>query len=186
MSRPRRTITRDIRTRKPLHPGRAADELDAETWPESIRVEDAMSRGVVTIHADALARGAVDMIRRRRIRHLPVVDHGGRLVGIVTARDLRQVIFDPAVQQRVGTLADALRSVTVADVMTRGVVTVRPTTTIRDAARLLHERRIGALPVVDRDRVVGILTETDVLKTFENVLVEGGVAKPYRWAVAFR
>ncbi len=186
MSHPRRTITRDIRTRKPVHPGREMDELAAQTWPESIRVQDAMSRGVATIHADALARGAIDMIRRRRIRHLPVVDRGGRLVGIVTARDLRQVIFDPSIQQRVSSLAEALASVTVADVMTRGVVTVRPGTPIRDAARLMLERKIGALPVVDGDRVVGILTETDVLKVLENVLAEGALAKPYRWAVAFR
>ncbi len=186
MGRPKRAITRDIRTRRPVHPGREADELDAVTWPESMCVRDAMTRGVATIHADALARGAADMLRMRRIRHLPVVDRGGRLVGIVTDRDLRQVIFDPAMQQRVRSLADALRAVTVANVMTRGVITVRPGTTIRDAARLMHERKIGALVVVEADRVVGILTETDVLKVLDEVLERGGLAKPYRWAAAVR
>ncbi len=186
MARPKRTLTREIRTRKPVHPGREADELDAVTWPESIRVRDVMTRGVATIHSDALARGAADMIRARKIRHLPVVDRDGRLVGIVTDRDLRQMIFDPAIRQRVSSLADRLKSVTVAEVMTTGVLTVRPGMDIRDAASLMHEQKIGALPVVDGDRLVGVLTESDVLKVFAKVLEQGGLSKSYRWAWSFR
>jgi acetoin utilization protein AcuB len=186
MRHPKRSITRDIRTRRPLHPGRERDELEALTWPASVVVRDRMNRSVVSIHADALAKGASEMMRTRRIRHLPVVDHGGRLVGIVTDRDLRQVIFDPAIQQRIGSLSEALKTVTVADIMTRGVITVRPGTGIRDAARLMREQRIGALPVVEGDKVVGILTEADVLKTFQEVIDEASLAKPYRWALAYR
>lgn len=72
------------------------------------------------------------------------------------------------------------------EIMTRGVVTVRPTAEIREAARVMHKRKIGALPVVDGDRVVGILTESDVLKALQSVLTEGVLAKPYRWALAHR
>ena len=184
---PKRSITRDIRTRRPLHPGREGDELDALQWPEvGIRVEDCMSRSAATIHSDALVRGAVEMMKGRRIRHLPVVDRDGHLVGIVTDRDLRQVVFDPVIQERLGTLGDALGTMTVRDVMTWGVVTVHPQSDVRHAARLMREQRIGALPVVDGDRVVGIITETDVLRVFHDVLGKGVLSKPYRWAFAYR
>lgn len=183
---PRRTITRDIRTRRSLHPGREQDELDALTWPDSIRVGDRMTRSVVTIHSDALVSGAVGVMRTRHIRHLPVVDRAGRLVGIVTDRDLRQLMFDPAVQARLGNATDALRGLTVREVMTWGAVSVTPATSIRDAARLMHERKVGALPVVAGDRVVGILTERDVLAIFRELLGESVVAAPYRWALAYR
>jgi acetoin utilization protein AcuB len=184
---PKRSITRAIRTRRPVHPGREADELEALVWPEAgIRVRDCMTRSAVTIHSDALVRGAVDMMRKRKIRHLPVVDRGDRLVGIVTDRDLRQVVFDPRVQDRLGDLAETLGTLTVAEIMTWGVVTVRPETDVRQAARLMREQRIGALPVVEGGRVVGILTETDVLRAFQDVLGRGVLAKPYKWAFAYR
>jgi acetoin utilization protein AcuB len=144
-----------------------------------------MTRGAATIHPDALARGAADMMRLRRLRHLPVVDYEGGLVGIVTDRDLRQVVFDPSIRARAGRLVDALKTVTVADVMTRAVLTVQPETPLRDAARLMHERKVGALPVVSGGRITGILSETDVLKTFARALGEG-FSKPERWALAWR
>lgn len=183
---PKRTITRAMRTRRPLHPGREADEVEALTWPDSIRVRDRMTRPVVTIHSDALVSGAVELMRRRRIRHLPVVDRGGRLVGIVTDRDLRQVLFDPAVQARLQHAAEALRGLTVREMMTWGAVTVSPGTGIRDAARLMHERKVGALPVVEGDLVVGMLTERDVLTTFREILDRDVLARSYRWALAYR
>ena len=184
---PKRSITREIRTRRPLHPGRDADELEALTWPEStMRVKNWMTRGAATIHSDALVRGAADMMKTRRLRHLPVVDHGNRLVGIVTDRDLRQVTFAPALQRRLPNLSEALKTLTVGEIMTRGVVTVPPSAEIREAARLMHERKIGALPVVDGDRVAGILTESDVLRALQSVLTEGVLAKPHRWALAYR
>jgi acetoin utilization protein AcuB len=187
MRHPKRTIVRDIRTRRALHPGREADQLEAETWPESIRVADRMTRGVSVIDADALAIGAAEMMRARKIRHLPVVDAEERLIGIVTDRDLRQVVFDPAMRERLGSAAEAVGTLRVRDIMTRGVVTVRPETEIREAARLMHERKLGALPVVAPDgKVRGILTESDVLQAFREVLDTGMLAKPYRWAFAYR
>jgi len=186
MKHPKRSLPRAIRTRRPLHPGREADELEAAAWPESIRVSDRMTRKAVTIHSDALVRGAAALMRARRLRHLPVVDRGGRLVGIVTDRDLRQVVFDPSIRERLGPAGDALEALRVRDVMTWGVVTVRPGAPIQEAARLMYQRRIGALPVVDDDRVVGILTERDVLRAFREILAEGVIAKPDRWALAYR
>jgi acetoin utilization protein AcuB len=187
MAHPKRSITRDIRTRRPVHPGREADEYEALQWPEvGISVADYMTRTATTVRSDALVRGVVDMMRKRKIRHLPVVDGDGRLVGIVTDRNLRQVVFDPAIQERLGDLAETLNTLTVRDVMTWGVLTVRPEAQIREAARIMQERKVGALPVVDGERVVGILTETDVLRAFQDVLGRGVLSKPYRWALTFR
>jgi acetoin utilization protein AcuB len=187
MRHPKRSISREVRTRRPLHPGREIDEVEALTWPEqALHVRDCMTPHAATIHSDALARGAAELMRVRKIRHLPVVDRGGRLVGIVTDRDLRQVIFDPAIRERAREVADVLADITVREIMTWGVVTVRPGTEIREAARVMYEQKIGALPVVEAERVVGMLTETDVLKAFRKVFEEGGLAKPYRWAFAYR
>jgi acetoin utilization protein AcuB len=71
----------------------------------------------------------------------------------------------------------------VREVMTWGVVTVGPDTDIRQAARIMHEQRIGALPVVENGTVVGILSETDVVRTFVEVLGEGVLSKPARWGL---
>ncbi|HEU4368702.1 MAG TPA: CBS domain-containing protein, partial [Methylomirabilota bacterium] len=120
--------------------------------------------------ADAPVAVAADLLRAGRIRHLPVVDGTGRLVGIVTDRDLRQLVFDPVVQEALGQTAAALSGLKVREIMTWGVLSVRPDTDLRAAARLMRERRIGALPVVDNGGVVGILSETDVLAAFEKVL----------------
>lgn len=94
MKHPRRAITREIRTRKPRHPGREVEERESVMWPESvIRVGERMSRPAITIGSDALVGAAWNQMRTRKIRHLPVVDEKGSLVGIVTDRDLRQVII---------------------------------------------------------------------------------------------
>jgi CBS domain-containing protein len=138
--------------------------------PRTMQVKECMSTRPVTIHSDALVWAAVDLMRSRTVRHLPVVDRGGRLVGIVTDRDLRQVIFDPRIQERMGTTPEAVRALTVREIMTWGVITARPTTEVREAARLMHERKIGALPVVERNAVVGIVTESDLLDVLERLL----------------
>jgi acetoin utilization protein AcuB len=133
-------------------------------------VRDRMSRRVATVRPDTNLGDAATLMRTRKIRHLPVVDGGGRLVGMVTARDLRQALFAPAVQADAEDLLSVLQALSVGDVMTRGVVSVRAATSIRDAARLMHERKLGALPVLERERLAGILTETDVLRAFQDML----------------
>jgi CBS domain-containing protein len=182
MSHPKRAITRDIRTRKPKRSGREGDELEALSWPErTIRVEEVMARSPLTIRWDRTMGAAWKLMKDRKIRHLPVLDDKGHLVGIVTDRDLRQVIFDPSIQEQLGNLPRALNILTVREVMTWGVITVQPQTEIREAARIMHEQKIGALPVVRGDKVIGMLTETDVLKVFVKVLDEGVVSRPERW-----
>jgi CBS domain-containing protein len=111
-----------------------------------MRINELMSRNVTTIEQSATCHDAVGQMHRARVRHLPVVDAGRRLVGIITDRDLRHRLFTPAV-------------------MSAPVVTVRPDAELADAARLMLEDKVGLVPVVGDDgRVVGIVTETDLLR----------------------
>jgi CBS domain-containing protein len=110
------------------------------------------------------------------IRHLPVVDAANRLLGVLTDRDLRHHLFSPAVFPALGmtsvdTLLGAARA---ADLMVTDVVTVRPEQSLGEAARLMMTKKIGSLPVVEAGRLVGILTETDMLRTI--VRTDAGAA----------
>jgi acetoin utilization protein AcuB len=142
------------------------------SWPKPVPVKDWMGHPTVTIDAGATCRAAIDLMKARRIRHLPVVDRG-RLVGIVTDRDLRQMMFDPAIRERLEQAVDILEGQPVRNIMTWAVISVGPETDLRQAARLMHEQKIGALPVVAAGRVVGVLTERDVLRAFEALTPEG-------------
>lgn len=139
-------------------------------WPDPVPVKEWMTEPVVTIGADASVRQAAELMKTRQIRHLPVVESDGRLIGIVTDRDLRQMIFDPAIQERVGDAVEALGGLTVGETMTWAVIAVRPESGIREAARLMREQKVGALPVVEGGRVVGMLTERDLLRAFEELI----------------
>jgi CBS-domain-containing membrane protein len=124
-----------------------------------LAVGDVMTRGPVTMEPEAPLAVALAAMRQHEIRHLPVVDADGRFVGIVTDRDLRQASF-----ARFRALTAAHRDLTVQDVMTCAVVTIPPGATVARAATVMFERRIGSLPVVQDGRLVGILTERDLLK----------------------
>jgi acetoin utilization protein AcuB len=113
----------------------------------------------------------------RRIRHLLVTEHG-RLVGMVTDRDIRLNLPSQATSLSVWEVNYLLARLTVATVMTKTVITVGPDRDAAEAARLMLDHRIGGLPVVDGERVVGILTETDIVRAF----AESGVAAPGRRA----
>jgi acetoin utilization protein AcuB len=133
-------------------------------------VREWMSAPVASIEPERPAVAAAALMRARGVRHLPVVDARGHVVGVVTDRDLRQVVFDPAIQARLGELTVAsLGDLPVREVMTWGAITVEPSADVRAAARLLHERKVGALPVVQDGRLVGILTERDLLRAFERL-----------------
>jgi acetoin utilization protein AcuB len=101
---------------------------------------------------------ARELMRRNRIRHLPVME-GERLVGIVTDRDIRLSLLSPAT-----TLWEAnylAARLAVREVMSRSVITIGPDQPVADAVQLMLKHKIGALPVVEDERVVGIITETD-------------------------
>ena len=143
------------------------------SWPKPVPVKDWMGQPAVTIRGEASVHEAIELMKTRKIRHLPVVDRDDRLAGIVTDRDLRHMLFDPAILERREQAAEILEGRTVREIMTWAVVTVGPQTELRQAARLMHEQKLGALPVVERHRVVGILTERDVLRAFATLPHEG-------------
>jgi acetoin utilization protein AcuB len=144
-----------------------------------MRVRDRMTRPVATVHPEIPVTTAAGLMRRHLLRHLPVVDRRGRLVGIVTDRDLRQVVFRPALRDRLRNVGELLRTLTVSDIMTREVIIVKPGARIDEASRLMHEHKFGALPVVERGRLVGIITETDVLTVLEERLAATGLRTPH-------
>ena len=129
---------------------------------KELKVRDVMTSDPTTLKRNDKLTLADDIMRLGRVRHLPVVDDDGEiLVGIVTQRDL----FRDALAQALGYGKHAQRKIldtlSVKDVMATEVVTTSPDTSLIEAARLLTERKIGCLPVVDHGRLIGILTEGD-------------------------
>jgi acetoin utilization protein AcuB len=132
----------------------------------SMQVKDLMSRQVLTIGTSDSCLDAVARMHQARVRHLPVVNRDGMLVGIVTDRDLRHHLFSPHVYKDLGAIPVdiLLKAVPVAEIMSTQVVTVAPEDQLMEAARFMLEEKVGSLPVVEEGRVVGIITETDLLR----------------------
>lgn len=137
-----------------------------------MKVKDVMTQDPITIDPEAPLGTAMEVMRDRHVRHLPVVDDTGRLIGILTDRDVRQAAFAPALaerlslraQRRLRALGAVMEELCVRDGMTWVVVTTHPEATLSHAALVMFERRVGCLPVVKDERLVGILTEHDLLK----------------------
>ena len=131
-----------------------------------------MRRGVVTVQRDESVDRAQTLMARHGFRHLPVLE-GERLVGVISDRDVRGTLVR---QQRgaCGTRADRgyflVPGVRVGEVMSTDPVCIGPGADLEEAARLLITRKIGCLPVVDEGRVVGIITETDILAVVTEIL----------------
>ena len=130
-----------------------------------MRIRDCMSTPTMTISPTASVIEARDLMRRRQIRHLPVLN-GKRVVGIVTDRDIRTVLPSPATSLEAREITYLLARLTMDEVMTRAVITVAPDTPVTEAIGRMLEHKIGALPVVGAQQVVGMLTRTDILRAF--------------------
>ncbi|HET8530092.1 MAG TPA: CBS domain-containing protein [Methylomirabilota bacterium] len=129
-------------------------------------IRELMTGGLTTVHGETSVQEARELMTRKRIRHLPVTSPGGRLVGIITDRDIRLNLPSPATSLSVGEINHLLTKLTVGQVMTRSVITIGPDRPVREGAQLILEHRIGALPVVDDGHLIGILTETDIVRAF--------------------
>lgn len=130
-------------------------------------VADIMSPNPITVTPRNAIRTAVNLMREGGFRRLPVVDRG-RLVGIITDRDLRRAANSPFVVREQWYDNFILDHIEVGSCMTPNPLVVAPTTSIADAARIMREHKIGGLPVVADGQLVGIVTETDLL----NCLIE--------------
>lgn len=151
----------------PIDPARFA-ERDAS--PRTIEVREYMTRPAITIGWEQLVANAWKIMTTRNIRHLPVVDADGVLVGILTETDIREALIGLTALGHTPTLAEIPSSLIVGKVMTWGADAVTPATEIAAAARFMRDRKLSALPVVEAERVVGILTEIDVMRGFLAVL----------------
>jgi acetoin utilization protein AcuB len=107
------------------------------------------------------------LMRQRGIRHLPVVDAAGRLMGMLTDRDVSHAAFVPALAKSLAWDPRRLQSPRVRDVMTWSVVATDPDASLIQAGLTMFQRRIGSLPVVEHGRLVGILTDRDVLAALQ-------------------
>ncbi len=134
-----------------------------------MRVQDLMTRDVIAVHpGDSLAR-LRDMMIDRDVRHMPVIEGEGNLVGLVSQRDLlRNHLIEQA--DVPDFIEDALlERLLIREIMTTGVISIEPQIDIREAAQLMYENKWGCLPVVEGTRLVGILTESD----FVRLMAEG-------------
>jgi acetoin utilization protein AcuB len=133
-------------------------------------VRDVMQTKLITASPHTTLPDALRLVAQRRVRHLPIVDADGDLVGIVSDRDLKQAMASPATSLEAHELLFLLNRLPLDQIMTRTVVTIGPMSPVEEAARLMVRQKIGALPVVEGGELVGILTETDVLELFVDAL----------------
>jgi CBS domain-containing protein len=134
-----------------------------------MNVRDLMQHEVVTLEVTDTLDLADDIMRLGRIRHLPIVSHG-TVVGILSQRDLFRAAASSLLQFERRAAQDWLARIPVAAVMTPTVVEVAPDASIRTAVRLMLERKIGCLPVVEHGQLLGLLSETDCLRHLAHVL----------------
>jgi acetoin utilization protein AcuB len=135
-------------------------------------VKDVMTRNPLTIDPEAPIGTAVEVMVQRKVRHLPVVDASGAVVGIITDRDLRSAALAPALEEylsigarrRLRGVGVALDNLQVRNAMTCNPVTTTADTPLTQAAALMLEWHVGSLLVVDHGTLVGIITDRDAVK----------------------
>ncbi len=132
-------------------------------------VGERMSHPVITIPPDMPIIDALNLMKREHIRRTPVVKDG-KLVGIVSDKDLLNASPSPATTLSIWEINYHLSKITVEEIMTKEVITVTEDTPIEQAARIMADNKIGGLPVMRGDKVVGIITETDLFKLFLELL----------------
>jgi CBS domain-containing protein len=127
------------------------------------RVKDIMAKEVSTVGRNDALDLADDVMTLERIRHLPVLDEG-RVVGVVSQRDLFRSALAAALGYGEKGQKMLLKTLRVKEVMSEPAITVSPEATVKEACHLMIENKIGCLPVVEGHTLVGIVTETDVLR----------------------
>ncbi|MGB8955672.1 MAG: CBS and ACT domain-containing protein [Tumebacillaceae bacterium] len=129
-------------------------------------VESMMIRDVITLSPQHTLHEALKISETKRIRHLPVVDADGCVVGILSDRDLRSATPSTLTEGD----HEAVLNTTVENIMIRDVITCHPLDFVEDAAAQMYLRRVGSLPVISHDQLVGIITERDILHTLVEMM----------------
>ncbi len=138
-----------------------------------MKVKDLMQTDTVTLQTNDTLDIAEDIMSLGRLRHLPVVQVGNRLVGMVSQRDLLRASLSSALNVSAYKRQQWLEKIAVRDVMSKGVVSVEADADIKDALDVLLGEKFGCLPVVEAKKLVGVLTETDLLEYLQRLLQEG-------------
>jgi CBS domain-containing protein len=132
-------------------------------------VRDCMTKSPITIGLQETLRSAQELMGLRRIRHLPVIEHG-KLVGLLTESDLRRVMPSPISPHGATDVDGVLDGTPVGRVMVKTPTTVGPGQPLRDAVKILVDKKYGALPVVEDGKLVGILSVIDALRASLDLL----------------
>lgn len=128
-----------------------------------MQVRDWMTTEVVCVSGKTSVGDAAALMKERRIRHLPVMERT-ELIGIISDRDVREAMPSQATSTESQLVRNWLEKVRVRDIMTRRVVGVSPDVSIAKAAGLMCRNKIGCLPVLDGGALIGIVTESDILR----------------------
>jgi len=138
-------------------------------------VGERMTKPVITVSPETPLQEALAQMRREKIRRFPVVDERGKLVGIVSEKDLLNASPSDATSLSVFEINYLLSKITVERVMTKDVITIDDDCPIEEAARIMADKKIGSLPVTRGGKLVGIITEPDLFKIFLELF---GARKP--------
>ncbi len=132
-----------------------------------MKIRDIMQTDVAILELNDELSLADDIMKLGRIRHLPVADEG-RLVGIISERDLFKASLTSAMSYAEKDKREFMKAVIVKDVMVGEVITISPEAGIEEAGQLMLEKKIGCLPVIEDENLVGLVTETDILEYYVN------------------
>ena len=135
----------------------------AQASKTAVTVRDVMAQNPLTLDRNETLDLAESIMNLGRIRHMPVVDDG-RVIGILSQRDLFRSALLTALGFGRKTTTALIKTIKIKEVMTEDVITIAPETTIKDAARIMIDKKIGCLPVVENEKLIGLLTETDMLR----------------------
>lgn len=144
-------------------------------------VKNRMTKNPITVKPDLSIAEALEWMRREKIRHFPVVDKKDKLVGIVARDDLLYASPSPVTSLSMWEVTYLMSQVTVAEAMTKDVITVSEDTPLEEAARIMFDEKIGSLPVMRDGMLVGIITESDLFEAFLELF--GGHEKGVRLTV---
>ena len=134
-----------------------------------MRIRDVMTKNPITVDSETLVLDAQKIMKENNIRRLPVVDKGN-LVGIVTQHDLLQASPSPATSLSIHELNYLLAKMKVKEVMKRNPFTLTPDTPFEEALRIGQDKKIGSFPVMDKGKLVGIITESDTVRFLTRAL----------------
>jgi len=134
-----------------------------------MRIKDMMTKNPVTADSKTLVLDAQKIMRENKIRRLPVVDKG-KLVGIITQHDLLMASPSPATSLNVYELNYLLAKMEVGEIMKKNPITITPDTPFEEALKIGQDKKIGSFPVVEKGKLVGIVTESDIVRVLMRAL----------------